>query len=125
MIKSARTLTRNIFARLLIFFLLVGAVLPADSQLGWGVGYLLGLLAIVLHFVMSFFSKHWSDENFFLLYTPAMIIRLIVVLAIFIGLLIWEKFDQFSFTVSFLISYICHSVINIILLNKELTDRSG
>jgi len=122
---SAQTLSRNIFAGLVLFFLLVGVLLPADLQVGWGMGYLVGLLAIVLHFVMSFFSKKWSDEHFFLLYTPAMIVRLIIVLAIFIGLLIWEKFDQFSFTVSFLISYICHSVINIILLNKELTDRSG
>lgn len=123
--KSARTLSRNIFVGLLLFYLLVGALLPEDAQMGWGMGYLVGLLAIVLHFVMSFFTKRWSNEHFFLLYTPAMIVRLIIVLVIFIGLLIWEKFDQFSFTVSFLISYICHSAINIILLNKELTDRSG
>ncbi|REL33315.1 hypothetical protein DYD21_11075 [Rhodohalobacter sp. SW132] len=125
MIKAGTNLPKLILAGLALFFLISGFLMSGDSRTGWFAGYGVGLLAIILHYVTSLFSKRWNDELFFVVYTPAIFVRLIIVLAIFIGLLVWEKFDQFSFTVSFLISYICHSVINIILLNKELTNRSG
>jgi len=119
------SLSRKIFAGIALFFLIAGALLPGELRSGWFAGYGIGLLAILLHFVTSLFSDKWNNKHFFLFYGPVMLIRLIIVLGIFIGLLLTEKFDQFSFTVSFLISYICHSVINMILLNKELTNRSG
>lgn len=118
-------LAAKLFAGLVFFYLIVGIFLPEEIRNGWMAGYGLGLLAIILHFANSFFLKGRNDKQFFLFYILAMLVRLGVVLAIFIRLLLMEKFDQFSFTVSFLISYICHSVINIILLNKELTNRSG
>lgn len=82
-------------------------------------GYAIGFLAIGLHYIMSLFSMKWENETFFALYGPLSLLRFILVLVIFIGMIFWGKFDQFSFTVSFLISYIYHSVINIFLLNKR------
>ncbi|CAN5177460.1 hypothetical protein BH23BAC3_BH23BAC3_27350 [soil metagenome] len=123
--RSDYSLSPKLFTGLVLFFLIVGVVLPAELRSGWFTGYGIGLLAILLHFVTSTFTDKWNNKHFFLFYGPVMLIRLIIVLGIFIGLLLTEKFDQFSFTVSFLISYICHSIINIILLNKELTNRSG
>lgn len=119
------SLARKLFAGLVLFFLIVGALWPGELRSGWFAGYGVGLLTILLHFATSYFSGKWYKKRFFLLYVSAIIVRFLIVLGIFIVLLIMEKFDQFSFTVSFLISYICHSVINIILLNKELTNRSG
>ncbi len=123
--RSDYSSAKKFISGLLVFFIIVGVILPGDLRTGWFAGYGIGLLAILLHFATSSFSKNWDNEHFFLFYVPIMIFRLLLVLGIFVGLLITEKFDQFSFTVSFLISYICHSVINIILLNKKLTNRSG
>ncbi|WP_340104832.1 hypothetical protein [Rhodohalobacter sp. 8-1] len=88
-------------------------------------GYGVGFLAIGLHYLISVLSLRWENETFLALYTPLSLLRLITVLGIFIALIFLGKFDQFSFTVSFLISYIYHSVINIFLLNKRTNNRPG
>jgi|AntRauTorcE11897_2_1112592.scaffolds.fasta_scaffold00265_7 hypothetical protein len=88
-------------------------------------GYGIGFLAIGLHYVMSSVSMGWENETFIVLYTPLWFVRLTMVLGIFIVLIYLGNFDQFSFTVSFLISYIYHSVINIFLLNKRANNRPG
>jgi len=119
---SNHSVSGKIFAGLVLFFLITGIILSGENRIGWFAGYSIGLLAIVLHYATLFFSKKWDDDQFFHYYLSLMFLRLLIVLGIFIGLLVMEIFDQFSFTVSFLISYICHSVINIILVNKELTN---
>lgn len=106
-------------------FLSVIIFLPGDAQIGWVVGYSLGLLAIILHYGMSLLTKQIDDQLFVRYFFVGLAVRFITILALFILLIISEKFDQISFTVSFLISYIFHSVIDTILLNKKLTDRSG
>ena len=89
------------------------------------VGYGIGMLAIGLHYLMSVLSITWENETFLALYTPLTMLRLILVLGLFVTLVFLGNFDQFSFTVSFLISYIYHSVINIFLLNKRTNNRPG
>jgi len=85
----------------------------------WIAGYTVGLLATVLHFVQLYYFKKLENKRFFTLYGPLTLLRIALVLLLFTGLLIWEKFDQFSFTVSFLISYIYNSVIDIYLINND------
>ncbi|NBC28205.1 MAG: hypothetical protein GVY08_15185 [Bacteroidetes bacterium] len=126
-------MSRNVDFRPVIYALAAGGFLltasliifPGVESAGWIAGYAVGLMAIVLHFLQYHVSKRLGNDDFFSLYGPMVLMRLFVILCVFIGLLIWQKFDQFSFTVSFLISYIYHSVINIYLINKELTKRSG
>lgn len=89
------------------------------------VGYGIGMLAIGLHYLMSVLSMTWENETFLALYTPLSMLRLLLVLGLFVTLVFLGNFDQFSFTVSFLISYIYHSVINIFLLNKRTNNRLG
>jgi len=89
------------------------------------VGYGIGMLAIGLHYLMSVLSMRWQNETFLALYTPLSMLRLLLVLGLFVTLIFLGNFDQFSFTVSFLISYIYHSVINIFLLNKRTNNRPG
>jgi len=88
-------------------------------------GYGIGMLAIGLHYLMSVLSMTWENETFLALYTPLSMLRLILVLGLFVTLVFLGNFDQFSFTVSFLISYIYHSVINVFLLNKRTNNRPG
>lgn len=122
--KNSRHVSLLIGAGFLIFMGVV--VLSSFNSLPALIaGYAVGFLAIGLHYVMSAFSMRWENETFFALYTPLFLIRLLVVLGIYIGVIIWGKFDQFSFTVSFLISYIYHSVINIFLLNKRTNKPTG
>lgn len=99
--------------------------LEQDRLPGWVAGYMVGLLATALHYLQVRLLNKLENENFFSLYSPMSLARMMIVLLIFITLLILEKFDQFSFTVSFLISYIYHSVINIFLLNKRTNNRLG
>lgn len=99
--------------------------IPGLDALALFTGYGVGFLAIGLHYLMSTLSMRWENETFLALYTPLSLLRLIVVLGVFVALIFLGNFDQFSFTVSFLISYIYHSVINIFLLNKRTNNRPG
>lgn len=100
-------------------------ILPSEMTGGWIAGYLLGLLAVLLHFVASVFTGNATEDRFFRLFYFSLIIRFLLILALFIILVFSEKFEQLSFTVGFLISYIFHSVNDVILLNKKLTNHSG
>lgn len=108
-----------------LFFWLMIFILPNDMTKSWLTGYGLGLITILLHFVASSAFKGLSDKNFFRLYFLSIAIRFLLVFGLFIWIIISGKIDQISFTVSFIISYIFHSVIEIILINKKLTNRTG
>lgn len=110
------------FAALLFSILLF---LPSHAISGWVAGYLLGFLAVVLHFVMSLFTKKIDDQYFMWYFFGGLFVRFLIILGLFLLLIISGKFDHLSFTVSFLISYIFHSIIDIIQLNKKLTNQSG
>jgi drug/metabolite transporter (DMT)-like permease len=105
-------------------FFVVFLLLPAHASTGLAMGYLLGFLAVALHYIMSLFTKKISDQYFMWYYFGGLFLRFLIVLGLFLLLIISGKFDQLSFTVSFLISYIFHSVIDMILLNKKLTNQS-
>lgn len=109
------------------FLTLLGVVffVPGSDNIALFVGYGLGFLAIGVHYLLSTLSMRWENETFLSLYTPLSLLRLLAILGIFITLIFLGNFDQFSFTVSFLISYIYHSVINIFLLNKRTNNRPG
>lgn len=108
-----------------IFYLIFALILPSHALGGLAAGYFLGLLAVLLHFGMSVLSRYISDELFLRYFFTGLVVRFVTVLALFLLFIILEKFDQLSFTVSFLISYIFHSVIDTILLNQKLTDQAG
>jgi len=105
-------------------FFVVFLLLPSHASSGLVAGYILGFLAVVLHYVMSFFSKNISDQYFMWYYFGGLFVRFLIVLGLFLILIISGKFDHLSFTVSFLISYLFHSVIDMILLNEKLTNQS-
>jgi hypothetical protein len=108
-----------------ILHILFAFILPAHMTGGWIAGYLLGLLAVLLHFAASVFTGKSSDDRFFRIFFLSLVIRFLLILVLFVILVLSEKFEQLSFTVGFLISYIFHSVNDVILLNNKLTNHSG
>lgn len=119
---------RPVAAALAIYaFLHLGIAffLPEGSAAGWIVGYFLGLLAVVLHYGFSLFTRKVDDTKFARVFLTGLVLRFVTILTLFVLVILSEKFDQFSFTVGFLISYIFHSVNDVILLNKKLTNLSG
>lgn len=105
------------FALLVLVFILL---LPVEEQIGWTTGYFLGLFAVVIHLVSSSVSKN-AEKNFLRLYFISLFIRFLIVCALFILILTLTKINEFSFTVSFIISYIFHSVNEVIFLNHKLS----
>jgi drug/metabolite transporter (DMT)-like permease len=120
---SRSKIAAALFSLAALFFV-VFLLLPSQASSGLVAGYLLGFLAVVLHYVMSLFTNKISDQYFMWYYFGGLFVRFLIVLGLFLLLIISGKFDHLSFTVSFLISYIFHSVIDVILLNEKLTNQS-
>jgi F0F1-type ATP synthase assembly protein I len=109
---------------LFVCALILLLILPDKYTIGWIVGYLLGFLAVLLHLFVVLFTGKLDDESFLYMYYTGIVLRFLIVLALFITLLAVTEIDQIAFTISFIISYIPHSVIEIILINK-LIDKNA
>ncbi|TVR30234.1 MAG: hypothetical protein EA390_08655 [Balneolaceae bacterium] len=105
-------------------FFVIFLLLPTHASSGWAAGYLLGFLAVVLHYVMALLTKKISEQYIMRYYFVGLFVRFLIVLGLFLLLITSGKFDHLSFTVSFLISYIFHSKIDMIILNEKLTNQS-
>ncbi|MDX1590572.1 MAG: hypothetical protein R3283_01335 [Balneolaceae bacterium] len=126
--QPALWMPRPIAVSLLIYAILhlsSAFFLPQNLTSGWLAGYFLGLLAVVLHYGFSIFAQRADDARFAKIFLAGLLIRFLIILTLFVFLLLSENFDQFGFTVAFLISYIFHSVNDVILLNKKLTNHTG
>ena len=113
----------GLIAGVALLFLLSGLAIPPLKPGGWFAGYALGLLAVLLHFIMSGLMKHVSPQKMMMFYFGGMVARFLLIIALFILFLISEKFDQLSFTVSFLISYLCHSFIDLMSIRSTSKNR--
>jgi len=105
------------------FFVLFLFLSGTENAAGNVAGYTIGLLAAVLHYLQATYFKKLGNDRFFSLYGLISFGRFAVILLLFISFILTEKIDQFSFTVSFLISYIYHSVIDIYLIKDDSTTR--
>ncbi len=105
------------FLNLLVIFLL-----SYEETVAWSAGYLIGLLAVVVHLLSSLFNKESGEKQFVQVYYLSLFIRFLMVIALFIFILLTTKIDEFSFTVSFIFSYIFHSVNEVILLNRKFSN---
>lgn len=105
----------GILALILIF------LLPLQERIGFSAGYILGLFAVIIHLVSSSINKN-MDQNFLRIYFISLFVRFLIVCLLFIVIIKTTKIHEFSFTVSFIISYIFHSVNEVIFLNHKLTN---
>lgn len=112
-----------ILAGLLLW--LSAALLPLDIDVtGLLTGYFLGLLAVLMHYMIIWFTRNLEHELFFMFYYLSVFLRFTAILILFTLLLVLVNIEQISFTLSFIISYIFHSVIEIIFLHKISVHRS-
>jgi hypothetical protein len=114
--------------KIILFILTVLMLSPSlfvgyNLAIGWVSGYVLGAAGVVLHLLIVFKIKHIGHSNFFRIYYGGLLLRFLILISLMIFILVLTKIDQISFTVSFIISYILHSVVEIILLNKELAKK--
>lgn len=105
-----------------IVLILPAFLFSGISLSAWGIGYSLGLATVLLHLATSFVSEKVGGNKFIGYYYFGLFVRFLLVCFIFIFLLATTKIDEFSFTVSFIISYIFHSVNEVIFLNQELSN---
>ncbi len=118
-------LSAALWVTVLIFALLnfiLSVMLPAEESAAWLSGYTLGLTAVLIHLFSSVFNQKTSEDKFTTVYFFSLFIRFLIVCTIFILVILTTKIDEFSFTVSFIISYIFHTVNEVIFLNRKLTN---
>lgn len=105
-----------------VILISAGFFLPEIMRIGWWAGYTVGLLTVVFHYIASHFTRKSSGRKFFRYYYAGLILRFFVVCGLFVFLLVMTKIDEFSFTVSFIISYLLNSINEVIFLNQKLSD---
>lgn len=101
-----------------IFFFEVNQLLAALA------GYLLSLIFVISSTIIV--NRFWnSDEStFFKAFILSIPLRFFFVLSVFAVLLVVTKIDEIFFTVSFIISYLYHSITETIFINKILKKGS-
>lgn len=128
-IKSILNSLKKPIAAAIIIYALINLIIASfvlnSMFLGILIGYFLGLLAVGLQYITSKVILNAQENSFFVFLFSTLFIRFLLVLSIFVLILLTTKIDSLGFTVSFIISYIHHSVIEIILINKKLTNRTS
>lgn len=108
-----------VFAALNIILVLM---FPVEEGIGWSTGYVLGLLMVIVHLISSIYNKNSAKEAFKKVYLISLSLRFLIVCALFVLILVSTKIDEFSFTVGFIISYLFHSVNEVIYLNRKFSN---
>lgn len=88
------------------------------------IGYLLSFVFVGSNFVVLRKIQDYSDSEFYKRFFTALGVRFVLVIIAFMVVIKTIKIHQIYFTVSFIISYLFHSVIEIISINNLLkTDN--
>ena len=89
------------------------------------IGFFLSLFFVISSTIIV--NKFWnSDEpTFFKAFILSIPLRFFIVLTTFAVLLLVTKIDEIFFTVSFIISYLYHSITETIFINKILKKGSS
>src|SRR5665811_1742407 len=100
--------TKYILLAFLILNGIIAFLMTDDVRFAWIIGYLLGLLAVAIHLVTSRFTNRKNNVAFFRHYSISLVLRFVIICILYIFILTMIKIDEFSFTVSFIISYLFH-----------------
>ncbi|SHE39906.1 hypothetical protein SAMN05443144_101217 [Fodinibius roseus] len=97
----------------------------APSHMGeMALAYLLSFLFVASYYPVLRNFREARHKIFYRRFLTVLALRFVFVLIMLVVILMVTKFHQIYFTVSFIILYILHSVIEIILINKVLqTDN--
>ncbi len=119
--ESIRKVLVGIFIYAILSTLVVFS-LPEISVGSWYAGHLLGLVTVLLHVISSMIFGKKEGEVFLKAYFWSLFLRFIAVCILYALIIIWTEIEEISFTFSFVISYLFHSVIEVIFLNNKLLD---
>lgn len=108
-----------------LLLLALGLMLPEKSLAAVVLGYLLSYLFVLSNFFVVRKMQMDDQGRFLKLFFGALAVRFLVTLLLFAWVLVALKIDQIFFTVSFIISYIFYSIIEIIFINKILENRKN
>ncbi|MDX1617676.1 MAG: hypothetical protein R3224_02745 [Balneolaceae bacterium] len=121
---------KNYFGKLLasgavgsLLLLLLFLLIPAPDAGGLAAGYLLSYLFVASNFFVIRKIELGDQKKFLKIFFASLVVRFVLVVAGFVSVLAVTNFNQIFFTVSFIISYIFHSIIEIIFINKILENR--
>lgn len=125
MIYSNTESIRKVSIGIIIYAILsaIAAFSVAGISVGsWIIGHLLGLATVLLHLASSTIFGKKEGNVFLKAYFWSLFIRFLVVCILYALIIIWTEIEEISFTFSFVISYLFHSVIEVIFLNNKLLD---
>lgn len=112
-------------------FIILLLLLPLYLVIPWppfkavAFGYLLGVFYVLSNFWVLRRIDHLDQKKFMKLFFVSLAVRFLLVLSAFVGVLLVIKIDQILFTVSFIISYILHSIAEVIFINKTLENANA
>ena len=95
---------------------------PEISADAWIAGHFLGFVTVILHLVSSYFFGKKDGKKFLKAYYWSLFLRFLSVCVLYAIIILWTEIEEISFTFSFVISYLFHSVIEVIFLNHKLLD---
>ncbi|GAB5408687.1 MAG: hypothetical protein BalsKO_10520 [Balneolaceae bacterium] len=112
----------NIIILLLLSISLL--ILPVEKAFALFIGFSLSFVSILISawVLDAFWDREWvifSKVFFFSLF--GRFLSVLIIITILLGII---KIDEIYFTVSFIISYLCNSIIEMILFNKILDKKS-
>lgn len=83
-------------------------------------GSLLGLLAVCMQLIALYFYRNRPANSLIKYYYYGLVARFFAVCALFALTLLFTKIDETGFTFSFIISYVCYSVFEVIYLTNKI-----
>ena len=123
-VKTYFSRTLKIGAVVSALILLTFFVIPLSSFWALLLGYLLSFLFVASNFFVIRQIDTEGQKKFLKHFFGSLVARFVLVLSAFALVLVAIKIDQILFTVSFIISYILHSVIEVIFINKILENEN-
>jgi hypothetical protein len=82
------------------------------------IGYLLSFVFVGSNLFFVQKTSSWAENRFYRFYFVSLALRFLLILIVLVVVFKTIKIHQIYFTVSFIISYILHSVIEIFSINK-------
>src|SRR5690625_7566813 len=104
---------------------LSAALLPMGIDIaGLLTGYFLGLLAVLMHYLIIWFTRDLEHELSFMFYYLGVFLRFMSLLLLFTLVLVLVTFVHCSFTLGFIMSNMFDSVMELVFLHKVSYLRS-
>ncbi|MEQ9310340.1 MAG: hypothetical protein RLN90_12870 [Balneolaceae bacterium] len=100
-------------------------LLPLNQALGLVLGTFISTISILVSawVLDTFWDSDWDKFNkIFLFSLVGRFLVVVIIIAILLGV---TKIDEIYFTVSFIISYLCNSITEMIFFNKILDKKSS